>query len=95
MFSKGLGKDGYSFDAQEKMCREHQLDEAFAALIDAISLKPGVVAWLQKAIEIRLKHLEKAQNKATGGLKVELSKKQTELERLYDEGWERGIRRSL
>ena len=69
MFSKGLGKDGYSFDAQEKMCREHQLDEAFAALIDAISLKPGVVAWLQKAIEIRLKHLEKAQNKLGKGPK--------------------------
>ena len=74
----------------EKYIREHQLDEAFAALIDAISLKPEVVAWLQKAIEIRLKHLEKAQNKATGGLKAELSKKQTELERLYDEGWEKG-----
>ena len=74
----------------EKYIRKHQLDEAFAALIDAISLKPGVVAWLQKAIEIRLKHLEKAQNKATGGLKAELSKKQTELERLYDEGWEKG-----
>lgn len=74
----------------EKYIREHQLDEAFAALIDAISLKPGVVAWLQKAVEIRLKHLEKAQNKATGGLKAELSKKQTELERLYDEGWEKG-----
>lgn len=28
----------------EKYIREHQLDEAFAALIDAISLKPGVVA---------------------------------------------------
>ncbi len=74
----------------EKYIREHQLDEAFAALIDAISLKPGVVSWLQKAVEIRLKHLEKAQNKATGGLKAELSKKQTELERLYDEGWEKG-----
>ena len=74
----------------EKYIREHQLDEVFAALIDAISLKPGVVTWLQKAIEIRLKHLEKAQNKATGGLKAELSKKQTELERLYDEGWEKG-----
>ena len=73
----------------EKYIREHQLDEAFAALIDPISLKPGVVAWLQKAVEIRLKHLEKAQNKATGGLKAELSKKQTELERLYDEGWEK------
>ena len=48
------------------------------------------MSWLQKAIEIRLKHLEKAQNKAAGGLKAELSKKQTELELLYDEGWEKG-----
>lgn len=63
--------------------------EAFAELIDNVSLK-GSVAWLQKAIEIRLKHLEKAQNKVTGGLKAELSKKQMELELLYDEGWKKG-----
>lgn len=66
MFSKGLGKDGYSFDAQEKMCREHQLDEAFAALIDAISLKPGIVAVATKSHRNTLKTLGKSPKQGGG-----------------------------
>jgi len=74
----------------EKYIREQQLDEAFAQMIDCVSIPPDIAKWLQKAVDLRLKRLEKGQNKATGALKAELSKKQTELERLYNEGWERG-----
>ena len=77
--------------AHEKYIREQQLDEVFAQMIDGISIPPDVAKWLQKAVDLRLKRLEKGQNKATGILKAELSKKQTELERLYNEGWGKGF----
>ncbi|MGN0016343.1 MAG: recombinase family protein [Candidatus Avelusimicrobium sp.] len=70
----------------EKYIREHLLDEAFAEMIDGVSITPDIAKWFQKAVDLRLKYVEKAQNKEIAGLKAELSKTEAKLERLYNEG---------
>lgn len=69
---------------------EEQLDAAFAAMIDGVSIPPDIAQWIQKAVDLRLKHVEKAHTKEIAGLKAELSKTQAKLEQLYSEGLERG-----
>ncbi len=69
---------------------EEQLDAAFAAMIDGVSIPPDIAQWIQKAVDLRLKHVEKTQNKEMAALKTELSKTEAKLEQLYSEGLERG-----
>ena len=69
---------------------EEQLDAAFAAMIDVVSIPPDIAQWLQKAVDLRLKHVEKAQTKEIAALKTELSKTEAKLEQLYSEGLEKG-----
>ncbi len=74
----------------EKYIREHLLDEAFAEMIDGVSITQDIAKWLQKAVDLRLKYVEKAQNKEIARLKAELSKTKAKLEQLYVVGLDRG-----
>ena len=60
-------------------------------MVDSIVIPADVAKWLQKAVDLRLKYVEKAQNKEMAALKAELSKTETKLEQLYNEGLERGF----
>lgn len=75
----------------EKYLREHLLDEGFCEMVDSIVIPTDVAKWLQKAVDLRLKYVEKAQNKEMAALKAELSKTESKLEQLYNEGLERGF----
>lgn len=75
----------------EKYLREYLLDEVFCEIVDSIVIPADVAKWLQKAVDLRLKYVEKAQNKEMAALKAELSKTETKLEQLYNEGLERGF----
>ena len=55
-------------------------------MVDSIVIPADVAKWLQKAVDLRLKYVEKAQNKEMAALKAELSKTETKLEQLYNEG---------
>ncbi len=71
--------------------RDYELDMLFNQILQNITISGDVAAWLQKAVEHKLKHIERAENKELGKLKTALAKTRNDLERLYQEGFSKGF----
>mgnify|MGYP002851791146 CR=1 FL=1 len=69
---------------------DYELDALFKQSVQNITITPNVAAWLQKAVDHKLKYIEKAENKELGKLRTALAKMRGELERLYEEGFSKG-----
>ena len=75
----------------EKYIRDYELDGLFEQIVQNIKITPGIANWLQKAVNHKLKYIEKTENKEIGKLKILLAKTHNDLERLYQEGFAKGF----
>ena len=69
--------------------RDFELDDLLVKVVQNIKISPDIAAWLQKAVEHKLKHIEKSENKELGQLRISLAKERKKLEILYEKAVER------